>query len=135
VADATGPISTLPGARYAVPERTPCDDCGAPATVRLQGETDSFGCEMHDLCADCARKEQQSRHEFFAVGKCDWCQKDATDRREQRDYDEGTSGRVYQVCGACRENYRRELEREELEHYEADPIDDWEDDDDAEVCA
>lgn len=24
-----------------------------PAVARVQGETDSFGCEMHDLCAEC----------------------------------------------------------------------------------
>ena len=40
-----------------------CDSCGAPATCRMQGETDSFGCEWLHLCAGCAdrikREEQQ----------------------------------------------------------------------------
>lgn len=31
-----------------------CDDHpDVPAVARVQGETDSFGCEMHDLCQAC----------------------------------------------------------------------------------
>jgi hypothetical protein len=52
MADVTGPISTLPGSsHHDVPDGMMCDDHpDRPAVTRLQGETDSFGSEMHDLC-------------------------------------------------------------------------------------
>lgn len=113
-AAATGPIATMPGTLYGVPPGAKCDtyDCVNPATVRVQGETDSFGAEMHDLCGECARREHQGSRDFFANGECEWCQKQATDRREQRDYDEGTCGRVYFVCGKCRGRYQERLAEE-----------------------
>lgn len=33
-----------------------CDFCDAPATVRMQGETDSFGAEWLDFCAHHAER-------------------------------------------------------------------------------
>ena len=56
MADVTGPIASLPGSFHTVPQGMACDECGKPATVRVQGETDSMGSEMHDLCAECAAK-------------------------------------------------------------------------------
>lgn len=106
MADVTGPISTLPGARHNVPEGATCDDCASEgkevkAVVRLQGETDSFGSEMYDLCQACYDAQKDAPDEM-ADGCCQWCHKHATDLRPFRDADEGQAGPVYYVCGKCR---------------------------------
>lgn len=112
---------TFPGALYAVPEGTMCDDHPArPATHRLQGETDSFGSEMHDLCDECAKD-----FKVYKPDECDWCKQKADDCRATRDYEEGLYGPVYYVCKACRDK-RAEREREELEA--SGFYDDWNDD-------
>ena len=47
MADVTGPISSLPGSGHSVPDGAMCDEHpDRPAVARVQGETDSFGCEM-----------------------------------------------------------------------------------------
>lgn len=69
-----------------------------PAVVRLQGETDSFGCEMHDLCRECADAERDAEPD---VGECDWCKAKEQRLRPRRDIEEGMSGPVYYVCAAC----------------------------------
>lgn len=125
MADVTGPISTLPGAAYAVPEGTMCDDHPRrKATHRVQGETDSFGCEMHDFCDECYR--EYKRHGVYTPDECDWCKKEAADCRPTRDYDEGLSGPVYYVCWPCRKR-RDDRVREEAAYDYGD--DDWDDDD------
>ena len=90
-----------------------------PAVARIQGETDSMGSEMHDLCRECADKMRAAIREPRS-GACDWCKREATDLRDRRDYEEGMSGRVYQVCGAC---VKKDNDRIEEEMREAD--DDW----------
>ncbi len=119
MADVTGPISTLPGARHAPPEGTMCDDHpDRPAVTRLQGETDSFGSEMHDLCAEClAEHNEWKRTAPDNIGTCDWCGAPDVKLRHRRDIDEGMYGRVYDVCAACvkRDNDRI---REELDEYD-----------------
>ena len=104
MADVTGPISTLPGRVHNLPAGTMCDSHpDRPAAARVQGETDSFGCEMYDLCSECL-----AEHRAYAAsaearsGQCDWCKQQATDLSNRRDMDEGMAGRVYRVCGACR---------------------------------
>lgn len=87
--DVTGPISTLPGARHSLPDGTMCDDHpDRPAVARIQGETDSFGCEMHDLCAECLRVHREEMRDPNA-GRCDWCGTEAVSRTPARDYEEG----------------------------------------------
>jgi hypothetical protein len=113
----TGPISTLPGAIYPAPEGVRCDHHShRPAAGRLQGETDSMGSEMHDLCHECLDKARAA-FKPYASGFCDWCLARADDLRNRRDWEEGTSGRIYRVCGAC---VKREAKRL-AEMYE----DDW----------
>jgi hypothetical protein len=124
--DVTGPISSLPGSvLHELPKDARCDDHpDRPAVVRVQGETDSFGSEMHDLCEDCAKAEREYRRSPEAcTGRCDWCKNDATDLRTTRDYEEGLSGPVYEVCGACIKR-RDDRLREEDDHYYDDPLDD-----------
>jgi hypothetical protein len=121
MADVTGPISTLPNSRHDVPDGTKCDEhSDRDAVARVQGETDSFGCEMHDMCEECVKEHneylrspeaEEERH-----GRCDWCHKDATDLRDARDYEEGMSGRVYRVCGACVKRTDEDARRELGEH-------------------
>lgn len=114
MSDFTGPISTLPGAGHVLPEGTLCDEHpDRPAVARIQGETDSFGCELYDCCAECrdAMREEmrQARH-----GQCEWCKQEATDLRDRRDDEEGSYGRVYSVCGSCvkrqEDRWQRELD-------------------------
>lgn len=119
MADVTGPIRSLPGsAHHRVPAGAMCDEHDdRVAVARVQGETDSFGSEMYDMCQECwdafkARDRTEER-----TGCCDWCHKSATDLRSHRDLDEGMSGPVYRVCGACiaRETAALAEELEEME--------------------
>ncbi|VWB08175.1 hypothetical protein [Burkholderia lata] len=120
MADTTGPISTLPGAHHSVPAGAMCDDHpDRPATHRVQGETDSFGSELNDMCDECYAEYKAAMAETAAeraTGRCDWCDRHATDLRSARDYDEGSYGRVYDVCAACRKRQNDDLQ-EELDRY------------------
>ena len=126
--DVTGPIRTLPGAMHALPKGAKCDrHPRRNAIANIQGETDSFGCETLYCCQECADEiRAHARSPEARAGMCEWCKKEATDLRNARDYDEGMSGRVYRVCGACIKRADDEA-REELDEY-----DDWGDDDDYE---
>lgn len=100
MSDVTGPISTLPGSKHGVPPGMLCDSCQkASAVCRIQGETDSFGSEMHDYCLACyvAIKDGGA-----ISGQCDWCKKDFPELYVTRDYDEGICGPVYYVCSLCK---------------------------------
>lgn len=129
MADVTGPISTLPGSsHHDLPDGQVCDyHPDRPAVARYQGETDSFGCEMHDICAECLKEFRESANSPEArTGQCDWCKKEATDLRDTRDIDEGMAGPLYRVCGSCRKKYDDDL-RAEAAYYD-DGYDDWDDD-------
>jgi len=116
-----GPVSTLPGARNTPPAGAMCDDHeDRPAIKRVQGETDSFGCEYSDLCAECVA-EVDRYSALGRIGTCDWCKQQADDLRPRRDYEEGSSGRVYDVCGDC-------VKREILAHEEDRDRDDYDGD-------
>jgi hypothetical protein len=118
VSDVTGPISTLPGTHRSPPDGAECDHHpGVPATHRIQGETDSMGCEMHDLCDSCtARFRAEMRSPEATSGRCDWCRIEVTDLRNRRDYEEGMCGPVYRVCGECAKRQAERLARE-IEEY------------------
>lgn len=127
MADVTGPISTLPGSRHTFPYGTMCDEHpDRPAVARIQGETDSFGCEMNDCCQECV-DEIRSYAAEARCGQCDWCKHEATDLRDARDYEEGMCGPVYRVCGECIRQ-RNEAAREELDRYYDARFDEWDDD-------
>jgi hypothetical protein len=141
VAHVINSCSTLPGALHKVPEGMTCDDHPElPAAYRVQGETDSFGAELIDMCEACYTEYKQYKADTAverATGCCDWCKNHATDLRTMRDFEEGSCGRLYDVCGACRKRQNDELE-EELRangHYDNDydegPYvdDDYEEDD------
>jgi len=102
MADVIGSCSTLPGALHSVPRGAKCDRCGKPATVRKQGETDSFGAELYDLCDECASAEPPPWYKDPAA-TCEWCEQPAGEYglRPRRDPDEGMGGPVYYVCWSC----------------------------------
>lgn len=114
-----GPVSTLPGHSHHLPDGATCDyHPERRAVARIQGETDSFGCEMSDLCADCLKSEREyARSPEARTGTCEWCEQASTDLSPTRDYEEGMSGRVYNVCGACRKR-RDDADREWLRQRE-----------------
>lgn len=98
----TGPVSTMPGHTSIPPAGTMCDDHPTrPAVRRVQGETDSFGCESNDWCQECLDAFNAVFHEQ-KDGYCEWHNGPGTDIRNFRDYDEGSSGRLYMTCRECR---------------------------------
>jgi len=112
--DVTGPIQTLPGTGHAVPPGTMCDDHpDRPAVARIQGETDSFGAELIDCCAEC-RDALRAAIRAPQRGWCDWCKTMAEGIRDHRDFEEGSSGPVYSVCAGCRTRELQRLEREDI---------------------
>ncbi len=121
----SGPVSTLPGTVHSLPldPGTKCIgnnmQCEADATVVVQGETDSFGCEYLHFCQACydqhkvamaAHREQPAR--------CDWCHQMKTGLRERRDCDEGSSGPVYDVCPDCIKADNARLQAELDDYYD-----------------
>lgn len=111
MAEVTGPIATLPGSRHTLPEGATCDlHPDREAVARVQGETDSFGSEMNDMCTGClaefaARKVDTS-------GKCDWCKTPVATRYKRRCSDEGLYGPLYDVCSKCVEKQETALQKE-----------------------
>lgn len=114
MAEVTGPISSLPGAAHELPEGTMCDEHpNRLAVARIQGETDSFGCELNDYCQECLDElRAYNRSAEACTGECDWCKQDATDLRNRRDFEEGFYGRVYRVCGVCSKKYDDAMDEE-----------------------
>lgn len=116
MADVTGPISTLPGSSHSVPKGTMCDaHPERPAIARIQGETDSFGSEMHDCCEECVKEIRSTPRR---VGVCDWCKAKNVETRPHRDFEEGLYGPVYDVCAECRRKEIEALEAELDDYYD-----------------
>lgn len=133
MADITGPISTLPGAAHSVPTGTMCDDHpDRPAYRRIQGETDSFGSELFDMCEECFKEYNEANANVDTSGHCDWCKTLVPKLFNRRDYEEGSCGPVYQVCAGCWSNYldRVHAELDDAADDYDDCADDWHDDDD-----
>ncbi|MDF3208452.1 MULTISPECIES: hypothetical protein [Mesorhizobium] len=127
MADVTGPTSSLPGSSHDFPDGTMCDDHpDRPAVARIQGETDSFGSERNDMCQECLDEHREYMKNADHSGACDWCKQHKPHLRPQRDYEEGMSGRVYEVCDACIKRVNDEA-RAELDAYD-DDRDDYGDD-------
>lgn len=112
----SGPVSSMPGSSHPFPKGSVCDVHGdIPAVKRIQGETDSFGCEYVLMCQGCVDEHQkylQAKQEEEEC--CDWCKQMKKGLRPHRDMDEGMSGPLYDVCSDCiikeNEEARRELE-------------------------
>lgn len=139
MADVIGPCSTLPGRSHDFPDGTMCDQHpDRPAVARIQGETDSFGAELNDMCQECLDEDRKAMAEADHSGVCDWCKNKAPRVRPQRDYEEGMSGRVYDVCDACikrvNDEAERDLEARGYYDYDEPDYDDEEDYDPIEDC-
>jgi hypothetical protein len=102
MAQVTGPIGSLPGSRHKPPAGTRCDyHPERLAVARVQGETDSFGSEMEDVCEPCLKARRLAAKHADTSGQCDWCKSRVDKRFTCRDYEEGSSGPVYHVCQPC----------------------------------
>ena len=124
MADVTGPISSLPGSTHCPPKGAMCDDHpDRPATHRVQGETDSFGSEMCDMCDECFAAHVEEKKTWDLSGDCDWCKQHKPRLLPKRDYEEGMGGPVYYVCDECRGRYDKRVAEELAES------DRWDDDD------
>ena len=109
-----GPVRTLPGHKHKLPAGYYCvheDHQGRDAVAKIQGETDSFGCEFIYMCQECY-DDFQSSGDSMAIGVCDWCGIDSINRAPTRDIDEGSSGPVYYVCRACVIMQNNEMQKE-----------------------
>jgi hypothetical protein len=116
--DVTGPIASLPGARHRLPKGATCDfHPERLAVARIQGETDSFGSELIDLCQECLDEDAKEERTRDRSGVCDWCKNHQPELRDARDHDEGFYGRVYRVCTPC---LKRRDDRELQEYWAID---------------
>ena len=117
------PVSTLPGFQSAPENGTTCDDHpDRPAVKRVQGETDSMGCEYLHFCQECfdrykAGKEAAGGGSF--EGACS-CGKQNVPLFPVRYWDEGSYGPVYYKCADCRSSIRA-AEAEEFADSTSDP--------------
>ena len=85
---------------------------------RIVGETDSFGSEFIEMCSECYEKYKgykEEARESFSI--CDWCKGNQKGCSPTRDYEEGTSGPVYNVCPGCRQRKSEEAQAELDEDY------------------
>lgn len=116
-----GSVSSMPGSSHALPKGAMCD-CHpkVPAVARIQGETDSFGCEYNLMCQACLDEHRIAvREAFNAESRCDYCKTMQRHCSSMRDYDEGMGGPVYNVCPACRKRVNDRI-AEELERYDGE---------------
>jgi hypothetical protein len=122
MADVTGPIGSLPNSTHTAAGN--CDEHpDRPAYRRIQGETDSFGSEMHDLCKECYDAHIEAVNNADTSGVCDWCNQHKPALRNRRDFEEGMSGRVYEVCSDCIKAENARIQEE----FDDDDYDDYHD--------
>lgn len=104
MAAVTGPIRSLPGTIFSAKANTTCDDHDdRPAVKRIQGDTDSFGSEMLDVCQECydayikVRDDETNK----VAMNCERCGKESFDCKPTRDPGESATGPVYYWCSSC----------------------------------
>ncbi|EKD89693.1 MAG: hypothetical protein ACD_33C00005G0008 [uncultured bacterium] len=112
----TGPISTMPNHHHEVPLNTFCDTHEDKLAIkRIQGETDSMGSELIDMCLECYNEYLAYRIKVKQeVSCCDWCKKESTNCTPTRDFEEGLYGRIYDVCLRCRQKQNENIDN----HYD-----------------
>ena len=100
--------NTRPGACYKATRGEMCEaHPDEKATVVVQGETDSFGCEYAYLCAECeaARQLQLAQRDTLNAEAQAFCEVGnhlGWGIQLVRDPDEGNHGRLYSCCTECR---------------------------------
>lgn len=88
-----------------------CDACAKEnkqvnATVEIIGEVDSFGSERIYLCGNHTTGWLRRNREYVVRGQCDWCNEQDVRLHYRRDPEEGSSGRVYELCLPCTRKMR-----------------------------
>lgn len=125
-----GSVSSMPGSSHALPKGAMCD-CHPKvlAVARIQGETDSMGCEYNLMCQACLDEHRTAvREAFNAESYCDYCKTMQRHCSPMRDYDEGMGGPVYNVCGTCRARVDARIAEELAEYDERyGPVFDYDD--------
>ena len=112
-----GRVSSMPGSFHSFPDGTVCDEHpDRPAVQRIQGETDSFGCEYFCVCQECLdafRAERKALQGGSHLGPCS-CGASCVPLFARRDYDEGSAGPLYYKCRSCADKWdaavRKEIE-------------------------
>lgn len=110
MAEVIGPNNRLPGAEWKVPSGTMCDlHPDRLAVKRIQGETDSFGSELNDMCQECFEKFQAYREKEeekiqSEPSYCELCKNMVVSVRRRRDPSEGAYGPLYDMCDKCHAN-------------------------------
>lgn len=112
----------MPGSVHKLPEKTVCDSHpDRLAVARIQGETDSMGAELNDMCQECLGEHKKYVATEDTSGRCDWCKQEVGKRVQTRDYEEGLAGRLYHVCITCLDKYdeavQRELKSDQYDHH------------------
>ena len=80
-----------------------------PATYKVQGETDSWGCEYIYMCDECVTALHAADTE---KGICEWCNAEDVEIYPERDFEEGMHGPVYYVCSPCRQKQNSRISAE-----------------------
>lgn len=113
MANVTGPTSALPGSVHTPPMGQICDDHpNRLAVKRVTGEVDSFGSEQSDMCQTCYDSYNAALKTQDTSGTCDWCKGLAPALFPKRDWEEGSAGRVYNVCQPCIQRQKEALNAE-----------------------
>lgn len=101
-------MNNLPGAISRPDHGAPCDQhAERVAIVRVQGETDSFGCEHIHMCEQCKAAYDAHRECLGGAnhtGPCGRCGQDLP-LFPVRDWEEGSSGPVYYRCAPCKREF------------------------------
>ena len=124
-----GPSSKLPGDLLPLQGGEMCDTEGhesLPATKRIVGETDSMGSEVISMCEACYEKFKADVKANPLVDTCERCGTPNVPLFNKRDWEEGSSGPVYQVCmNCCKSMNPPDDENERAEDYDDEYDDDW----------
>lgn len=95
-----GPVSTYRGDLFLAGRNIMCDKHNKKiALAAIQGETDSMGCEYIFACQECVDeylKNHNNEQEMYCE-QCGLLKK----TKPRRDPEEGSSGRLYNICNEC----------------------------------
>jgi len=89
-----------------------CKICGCPPDYSLIGEVDGQGFEAENYCNVHAQEAKAKLAPTEQTGTCDWCKGDNLRIKPHRDFEEGSAGRIYDVCQACRNQESESLSEE-----------------------
>ena len=95
---------------WEAPHGSTCEMCKKDATKIIEGEIDSMGIELINLCDEHYEISKIARNKPIS-GKCDWCPNLSERLIFTRDYaNEGISGPVSYVCRKCKSEQHKGLQ-------------------------